>query len=90
MTIACWLLSGFLIAFLYPQIYFDLWLQLLGLNRITYTEGGVGGFHRDLVSEEISAAIFDIEGQNDVLKYLQTVPKHAKIVENGGQRVLIR
>ena len=33
---------------------------------------------------------FNIEGQY-VLKYLQTVPKHAKIVENGGgQHVLIR
>ena len=32
---------------------------------------------------------FNIEGQY-VLKYLQTVPKHAKIIENGGQHVLIR
>ena len=32
---------------------------------------------------------FNIEGQY-VLKYLQIVPKYAKTVENGGQRVLIR
>ena len=32
---------------------------------------------------------FNIEGQY-VLKFLQTVHKHAKIVENGGQHVVIR
>ena len=32
---------------------------------------------------------FNIEGQY-VLQFLQMVPKHAKIVENGGQHVLIR
>ena len=32
---------------------------------------------------------FNIEGQY-VLNFLQTVPKHAKIVENGEQHVLIR
>ena len=52
-----------------------------------YFDGGVP--QRPYFWRQYVLRYFNIEGQY-VLIFLQTVPKDAKVVENGGQHVLIR